>query len=115
MVRKYVDRDPANRFVQLPHKFFDTDNPNGFAGTKSWWKASQKRKREVRSKLVVHAQVRRFLQNEQKEPSKRKPALTFYQECEQRIAALGKPKLVEQFQQAILERSTQPKAYAFIN
>ena len=37
------------------------------------------------------------------------------QECEQRIAALGKPKLVEQFQQAILERSTQPKAYAFIN
>ncbi|MEO9870394.1 MAG: hypothetical protein ABJQ69_03765 [Ekhidna sp.] len=102
LVRKFVNKDPLKRFVQLPNRFFDPTNPSGFAGSKSWWNKQQVRKEEVRSKLILNAQIKRFINNEKKEPHKRKPPLPLYRECETRIGKLGDPLLLEQFHAATL-------------
>ncbi len=111
LVRKFIDKDPEKRFVQLPFKYFDINNPNGFAGTKKWWAAHEKRKKEVREKLILHAQIRRFINNQQKEASKQKPPLQLYQECETRVGKLGDPLLLEQFHAAILNPNIHQHLY----
>lgn len=111
LVRKFIEKDPENRFVQLPFKYFDINNPNGFAGTKKWWKEHEKRKKEVQAKLILHAQIRRFINNQQKEASKQKPPLRLYQECETRVGKLGDPLLLEQFHAAILNPNIHQHLY----
>lgn len=111
LVRKFIEKDPERRFVQLPFKYFDPDNPNGFAGTKKWWAAHEKRKVEVQAKLILHAQIRRFINNEKKEPHKQKPPLALYRECETRVGKLGDPVLLEQFHAAILNPTAKQQLY----
>ena len=102
LVQKYVQKDPKNRYVQLPYRYFDPNNQSGFTGSKPWWKAEEKRKKELQEKLIVSAQIRRFLNNQKKSTEKRKPSLQLYRDCEQRIGKLGKPLLLEQFYAAVL-------------
>ncbi len=102
LVRKYLNKDPR-RFVQLPYLYFDIKNPNGFAGTKIWYQKHIKRKNEVRNQLILSNQIRRFVNNEKKDPSKRKPPLQLYRECETRVGKLGDPILLQQFHAAILK------------
>ncbi|MBL4575810.1 MAG: Lrp/AsnC family transcriptional regulator [Opitutaceae bacterium] len=111
LVRKFIEKDPEKRFVQLPFKYFDINNPNGFAGTKKWWAEHEKRKKEVQAKLILHAQIRRFINNQQKEASKQKPPLQLYQECETRVGKLGDPVLLEQFHAAILNPTVHQHLY----
>lgn len=111
LVRKFIEKDPEKRFVQLPYKYFDPDNPNGFSGTKKWWKEHEKRKVEVQAKLILHAQIRRFINNERKEPSKRKAPLQLYRECETRVGKLGDPLLLQQFHAAILNPTVNQHLY----
>lgn len=111
IVRKFVKKDPSKRFVQLPNRFFDPTNPSGFTGSKKWWEKQEKRKEEVRSKLILHAQIRRFINNEKKEPHKKKPPLPLYRECETRIGKLGDPLLLEQFHAAILNPTVNNHIY----
>jgi len=111
LVRKFIEKDPERRFVQLPYKYFDPDNPNGFSGTKKWWKEHEKRKAEVQAKLILHAQIRRFINNEKKEPHKQKPPLALYRECETRVGKLGDPVLLEQFHAAILNPTVKQQLY----
>lgn len=112
LVRKYIEKDPQKRFVQLPNRYFDPYNSNGFTGTKKWHKIHQQRQREVQVKLIVHAQIKRFLNNEMKEVAKRKPPLELYRDCEQRIGKLGDPVLLEQFHAAVLNPSVNRTLYA---
>ncbi len=111
LVKKFIEKDPQKRFVQLPNRYFDPYNPSGFAGTKKWHEIHEKRKHEVRIKLILHAQIRRFLNNEKKEATQRKPPLKLYRDCEQRIGKLGDPLLLQQFHTAILSPTVNQALY----
>ena len=111
LARKYVSKNPVKRYVQLPDRYFDLDNSNGFRGTKKWWEADQKRKQEVKLKLILKAQIRRFINNQRKTDATRKPALALFRDCEQRIGKLNKPQLLSLFHQAVLNPNNQ----SFIN
>ncbi|MDN5201159.1 hypothetical protein QQ008_07295 [Fulvivirgaceae bacterium BMA10] len=111
LARKFVQKDPANRFVQLPNRYFNPTNPSGFTGTKKWWNVQEKRKKEVQAKLILSAQIRRYLNNEKKDTSLRKPSLQLYRDCEQRIGKLGDPVLLEQFHSAILSSNSNTHLY----
>lgn len=103
LVRKFVERDPNRRFVQLPNRYFDPDNPSGFRGSRKWWQLDQKQKIQVRAKLILHAQIRRYVLNQQKPPHKQKPPLELYRQCEMRVSKLRKPELLDQFHAAVLD------------
>ena len=111
LVRKYLAKDPENRFVQLPHQYFDPKNKTGFAGTKKWWQDHKKRQLEVQLKLIVASQIRRFLNNEKKDTAKQKPRLALFRQCETRIGKLGQPELLQHFHASVLNPSTQRFLY----
>lgn len=111
LARKFVQKDPKRRFIQLPDRYFNPANPSGFAGTKPWWKAQEKRKKETQVKLILHAQIRRYLNNEKKPVHLRKPSLELFRSCEQRIGKLGDPILLEQFHAAILSPESHSSLY----
>ena len=106
IVQKYIARDPTKRYVQLPDKYFDPQNPSGFAGTRIWYQKQKKREYEVRLKLILQAQIRRFLNNEKKETAKQKPRLGLFRSCETRISKLGQPELLNTFHASVLNHST---------
>ncbi len=111
LVRKYLAKDPQNRFVQLPHQYFDSKNKTGFAGTKKWWQDHKKRQLEVQLKLIVASQIRRFLNNEKKDTAKQKPRLALFKQCETRIGKLGQPELLQHFHASVFNPSTQRFLY----
>lgn len=103
LVKEFIARDPERHFVQLPYKYFDTGNPSGFTGTKAWYRKHQKRKEEVRKKLILHSQIRKFLNNDRKPTEKRRSPLTVYRECETRIGKLKDNALLQMFHAAVLK------------
>ncbi|WP_452223723.1 hypothetical protein [Lacinutrix chionoecetis] len=106
IVQKYIAKDPKNRYVQLPDKYFNPDNPSGFTGTRAWYYQQKKREFDVQMKLILHAQIRRFLNNEKKETAKQKPRLALFKACETRLGKLGQPHLVREFHASVLNHST---------
>ena len=106
IVEKYIAKDSERRFIQLPHQYFDPNNSSGFTGTRKWYYDQKKRELEVQQKLILHAQIRRFLNNEKKDTTKQKPRLELYKACETRIGKLGQPELIKAFQAAVLDHST---------
>jgi len=106
IVRKYLDKKPTERYVQLPDKYFNPENPSGFTGTKKWHESHKKRQKEVQLKLTLQAQIRRFIANENKISSKQKPRLALFRQCETRIGKLGKPELLQQFHASVINHST---------
>ena len=106
LVQKFLAKDPKNRYVQLPDKYFNPDNPSGFTGTRTWYNQQKKREYEVQMKLILHAQIRRFLNNEKKETAKQKPRLALFKACETRLGKLGQPHLVREFHASVLNHST---------
>ena len=103
LVRDYIAKDPEKRFVQLPYRYFDTNNPSGFTGTKKWLQKHLERKEEVRKKLILHAQIKKYLNNEKKTDSNRKSSLQVYRECETRIGKLQDQSLLHLFHAAVLK------------
>ncbi len=106
LVQKYIEKDPINRFVQLPNTYFDPKNKTGFAGTRSWYVKQKERKAHNQLKLILHAQTKLFLNNEKKETSKQKPRLALFIKCETRLGKLGNPALVKAFHASVLKHST---------
>lgn len=106
LVQKYIEKDPINRFVQLPNTYFDPKNKTGFAGTRSWYVKQKERKAHNQLKLILHAQTKLFLNNEKKETSKQKPRLALFTKCETRLGKLGNPALVKAFHASVLKHST---------
>jgi hypothetical protein len=106
IVQKYIAKDPTKRYVQLPDKYFDPKNPSGFTGTRIWYQKQKKREYEKRLKLILQAQIRRFLNNEKKETAKQKPRLELFRSCETRIGKLGQPELLNAFHASVLNHST---------
>lgn len=106
LVAKYVQKDPTKRFVPVPSWYFDTKNAKGFVGTKLWYRAELIRKREVEREMLVKRLIRKYHNNEKKEPSKRKPSLNLFRECENTIGKLGDPALSQYFYAAVLQPET---------
>ncbi|QHI36718.1 hypothetical protein IMCC3317_46770 [Kordia antarctica] len=106
LVCKYIAKDPQNRFVQLPNRYFDPTNTFGFTGTKVWYENQMRSKQKTRLKLITHAQIRRFLNNEQKQTEKQKPRLPLFYDCEKKIQKLGNPKLLDQFYEHVLKSTS---------
>ncbi len=103
LVSKYLAKDPVRRFVPLPYIYFDTKNPKGFVGTKHWYNKHQQRKKEVLLELALSAAIRKYTNNEKKEPAKRKPQLRVFRECENTLGKHGDPSLLNRFHAAVLE------------
>lgn len=106
LVCKYLAKDPENRYVQLPDRYFDVNNKYGFTGTKAWYETHIKAKRKTRLKLILHAQIRRFVNNENKDTSKQAPRLKLFRECERRVINLKKPELTHQFYATISNKTS---------
>lgn len=112
LVKKYLDKDPERRYVQLPYRYFDPYNPSGFTATKKWYRIHLKRKLDVQAKLILHNQIRRFILNQQKAPDKQRSPYDLYRECEQRVGKLGDTSLLEQFYAATLNPSAWQQLHA---
>jgi hypothetical protein len=106
LVQAYLAKDPENRYVQLPNRYFDVKNKHGFAGTKSWYEIHVRSKRKTRMKLILHAQIRRFIDNENKDTSKQKSRLQLFRECEKRVGSLNTPELLQEFYTSILNKTS---------
>jgi hypothetical protein len=104
MANKYILKDPVNHYAQLPYRYFDLDNPKPgcFAGTKIWWKNFKHRQFETQKKLILNAQVKKFLNNEK---THKRSTLEVFRECEQRIGKLGDSELLKQFHAAVLPQN----------
>ncbi len=105
LVSKYLKKDPA-RYVPLPYRYFDTNNPTGFVGTKKWHKADQLRKREVERELTLSRLIRRYQNNEKKPNTHKKQPLQLFRECENTIGKFNDPVLTERFHAAVLNYET---------
>jgi DNA-binding Lrp family transcriptional regulator len=106
LVAKYVRKDPLNRYVPLPYRYFDTNNPKGFVGTRKWYQADQLRKREVEKELVLKRIIRKYQNNEKREPDKKRPAIQLFRECENTIGKFNDASLTERFHAAVLQHET---------
>lgn len=106
LVDKYIRKDPAKRFVQLPYLYFDTTNKNGFVGTKKWFYDDQKHKQDVQRELTVNRAIRRYLNNDKKEPAQRTPPLLLFRKCENTIGKFNDPALLQRFHAAVLQHET---------
>jgi hypothetical protein len=105
LVSKYLKKDPL-RYVPLPYRYFDTNNPTGFVGTKKWHKADQLRKREVECELTLSRLIRRYQNNEKKPFAHKKQPLQLFRECENTIGKFNDPVLTERFHAAVLNYET---------
>lgn len=105
LVHKYLSKDPK-RFVTLPYLYFNTNNPNGFVGTKKWFYDDQKRKEEIQCELVVSRLIRSYIKNDTKEPVKRVPRLQLFRQCENTIGKFNRPELLQRFHAAVLKHET---------
>lgn len=111
LVAKYVRRDPQKRFVPLPYIFFNTNNPNGFVGTKKWHQQHRQRKIEIQKELVLDAAIKKYFSNYYKNSSGQKPPLKMFRECESRLGKLGDPLLLQRFHAAVLNPGTYTKIH----
>ena len=102
LVRKYIARDPQRRYVQLPYRYFDPANKSGFTATRKWLEDHRRHQEEVRHKLVLSAQIRRYLNNRKKPQHKQQPVYELFRSCERRLRQLDNPLLLEQFHAAVL-------------
>jgi hypothetical protein len=101
LVSKYLKKD-STRFVPLPYRYFDTNNPSGFVGTKKWHKADQLRKREVERELTLSRLIRKYQNNEKKPDTQKKQPLKLFRECENILGKYNDPTLTERFHAAVL-------------
>ena len=106
LVSKYIKKDPQKRFVPLPYIYFDTNNPNGFVGTKKWYKAAVERRKEIERELTLKRVIRKYQNNDRKEVQYKKPQLQLFRECENTLGKLNDPALIEKFHSAVLQYET---------
>lgn len=106
LVVKYIKKNPEKRFVPLPYLYFNTTNPNGFVGTKKWYEADQKRKKEVERELVVSRLIRKYQNNEKKDTAKKVSTLQLFRECENTIGKFNDAALTQRFHAAVLHHET---------
>lgn len=106
LVAKYIKKDPAHRFVPLPYIYFDTNNPNGFVGTKKWHQDDQVRKKEVQRELTLSRLIRKYQNNEKKDTVRKVPPIQLFRECENTIGKFNDPLLTQRFHAAVLQHET---------
>lgn len=106
LVAKYVKKDPENRFVPLPYRYFDTSNPKGFVGTKKWHQADRIRKKEVERELTLNRLIRKYQNNEKKDATRKTPTIQLFRQCENTIGKFNDASLTQRFHAAILDHET---------
>ena len=85
LAARYVSKDPEKRFAQFPFRYFDPENPHGFAGTEKWHKDYKKRQREVYLEYLLQNQIQKYINNQKKKAYRRKPQLKIFRECEKTL------------------------------
>lgn len=111
LAAKYIQKDPQKRYVQLPYLYFNPDNPHGFRGTKSWYYAELKRKKELEHELILNRLIRRYQSNERKSAENKQPALSLFRQSENTLGKLNDPGLLDRFHAAVLNHET----YRYLN
>ncbi|GAA0892584.1 hypothetical protein GCM10009122_22630 [Fulvivirga kasyanovii] len=106
MAGKFVQKEPAKRYVQLPDRYFSIDNPSGFIGTKKWYEKQKQREKEIHGRTVLRAQIRRLMNARKKGRDKEQLSLQLFRECETRVSKLNDPGLLDQFYAAVLDPQT---------
>ena len=102
MVKKYLNADLQNRYVQLPYLYFDPQNASGFAGTKKWYERQSMQQRKRSSSRILFQQIERFKRNERYDTAISQPRLPLFRECERRVKKLQQPELLQTFYKAIV-------------
>lgn len=102
IVRKYLDKDSL-RFVQLPNRFFDPQNPSGFTGTKSWYQKALQQNKKSQEQLALQVAIFKFKNNEKLDTALQQPRLAMFLSCEKTVKALNKPDLLSLFYKSIAE------------
>ncbi|MFK7809369.1 MAG: hypothetical protein AB8F74_16310 [Saprospiraceae bacterium] len=102
IVRRYVEKD-SHRFVQLPNRFFDPNNPSGFTGTKSWYQKALKQNRKSQEQLALKVAILKFKNNEKLDTALQQPRLAMFLNCEKSVKALNKPDLLNLFYKSVAE------------
>jgi hypothetical protein len=99
LVNRYLSRpDPGGkeRFVPMPHVYFDSNNSCGFAGTKEWYLKEQTVRNQVRKQLIYEKSLRTVFEGA---PSTRKPRSSYeiWLIEKNRVAKLGDQDLLKAF------------------
>lgn len=97
--RKYVDRDPENRFIPVPQTYFNVNNPKGFTGTKAWDKSWKENKFTTRCQVIYRKTIGSYTRNLK---TGKVPQMEMYRRCEQRLGKLKNPGVLQQFWTDIL-------------
>ncbi|MGB3468274.1 MAG: hypothetical protein WBA74_23510, partial [Cyclobacteriaceae bacterium] len=113
LVKRYISKDPQNRYVQLPDRYFDTSNPSGFTGTKKWYEAELARRKKIRNKTILSAQIKKFTHQKSISLNRQQnSSLEVFRECEQRLGKLKDSQIMEEFYAAVASNELYQKIYA---
>ena len=105
LVKKYLNADLKNRYVQLPYLYFDPENPSGFAGTKKWYDRQKRQQKGRSSSRILYQQIARFKSNERYDTATAQPRLPLFRACEHQVKKLKNPELLQSFYEAVLTNS----------
>ncbi|MFY0689106.1 MAG: hypothetical protein JXQ90_18195 [Cyclobacteriaceae bacterium] len=106
-----IERKPEERYVLLPHNYFDTSNPHGFVGTKAPFLKEEQRKKHLRNKLITDQQIRRYTANLKRPIHLQESLTTLFRQCEQRISKLKDTRLLRFFYASVLDKETMNQLY----
>jgi len=104
MVQKFIKRDPVNRFVPPPIKYFDIQNPKGFTATKAWYENYKKRLNELREQSEMKRIISHYLKA-LSETNLTKPLYELYRQCEESLSRFSNQSLLESFYQAVRDKT----------
>ena len=99
LVREYINRDRAKRFVQFPGVYFDPTNPKGFTATKSWRKNQVTAKIAQQKKRVLNQQIKRYRDNGVRDSEE--STLSLFRTCEKVIQNLKDKRLLDEFHKEV--------------
>lgn len=114
MVSSYVKRDQQNRFIPIPSIYFDLENPDGFRGTKDWFKKAQKNYFNRKLQHFLRKKIQEIKHSEQRDTGEGDSRLGVFTKCSKEVTALGIPKLTTAFHGLMIGKNIQIHQLNFI-
>jgi len=90
------------RFIPPPEGWFDISNDNGFRGTYRWAMLSEARIKQNAGDLALKRELQKFRKNLHEYPSRQRPHLQLYLECQDRLRKYNRPELLDSFNAFVL-------------
>ena len=98
MASQHLQRDKS-RYAQLPDRYFNTNNPAGFTGTKKWYDKAEQQRKEASLKQMVKQEVNALLK--QYEAKATESLADCYKNSLAKLEKLQRPDLVALYQESI--------------